>query len=226
MELITVITCHLNNNEYFHVYIICVGTFQAEEEKVIYGLVHPLQTWDPINAQLCHLKYIIQKLQEEKGFSNKMATIFKGPGWSPGKPWTGLREDIPEVKEPVYKYDKDVPLWKNLYIFLHFFILVIASGGVAKFKEGMSPLWVVAFILFMLFSLTSFGAIYDHKSYAPLMELFRCGVFLVVAKLSIPLTSSMVTVSIGLSWLYLASAAVWLLLSVKHNFLVKKVKAL
>ncbi|OWF35691.1 Alkylglycerol monooxygenase [Mizuhopecten yessoensis] len=139
------------------------GTFQAEEEKVIYGLVHPLQSWDPINAQICHLKYMFKKVQEEKGFSNKMGVIFKGPGWSPGKPWTGLIEDIPEVKEPVEKYDSDVPLKTSLYIFLHFFILIVASGVLTKFKEGMSPVWTISFILFMLFSLTSFGAIYDNK---------------------------------------------------------------
>ncbi|XP_060068815.1 alkylglycerol monooxygenase-like [Ylistrum balloti] len=202
------------------------GTFQAEEEKVIYGLVHPLQTWDPINAQICHFKYMIQKVQEEKGFSNKMGVIFKGPGWSPGKPWTGLPEDIPEVKEPVQKYDKDVPLWTNLYIFFHFALMIVASGVVAKIGKGMSPISVVAFILYMLFSLTSFGAIYDNRSYAPIMELFRCGAFLVVTKFTLPVTSSMVTLGYGLSLIYVASAGIWLCISLRQNLLVRKVKAL
>ncbi|XP_060068810.1 alkylglycerol monooxygenase-like [Ylistrum balloti] len=200
------------------------GTFQAEEEKVIYGLVHPLQSWDPINAQFCHLKYIIQKVQEEKGFSNKMGVIFKGPGWSPGKPWTGLPEDIPEVKEPVQKFDKDVPLWTNLYIFLHFFFLIVASGIVAKLREAISPVWVVAFILYMLSSLTVFGAIYDNRSYAPLVELFRCGVFLVVANFTLPMAPSMVNVGYGLCLIYGASACVWLCISARQSLLKEKVK--
>lgn len=30
-----------------------IGTFQAEkEEKVVYGLVHPLSSWDPLYTQV------------------------------------------------------------------------------------------------------------------------------------------------------------------------------
>ena len=31
------------------------------------------------------------------GFMNKFYVIFYGPGWEPGKPRTGLIEDIPDV---------------------------------------------------------------------------------------------------------------------------------
>lgn len=36
--------------------------------------------------------------KETEGLGNKLAVIWKGPGWTPGKPRTGLIEDIPDVR--------------------------------------------------------------------------------------------------------------------------------
>lgn len=35
--------------------------------------------------------------KETRGMQNKLAVLWKGPGWAPGKPRTGLIEDIPDV---------------------------------------------------------------------------------------------------------------------------------
>ena len=73
------------------------GTFQPESEKVVYGLVHPLSTWDPLWAQIHHLVYIFKTIWSHKGLKGKISFLFKGPGWSPGKPRLGCIEDIPHV---------------------------------------------------------------------------------------------------------------------------------
>ena len=31
------------------------------------------------------------------GWKNKMYSLIKGPGWSPGSPWTGFIEQVPDV---------------------------------------------------------------------------------------------------------------------------------
>ncbi|KAJ8307261.1 hypothetical protein KUTeg_015345, partial [Tegillarca granosa] len=51
------------------------GTFEAEKDEVVYGLVHNINSWDPLYSQ--------------------MSVIWRGPGWLPGKPRLGLPEDIP-----------------------------------------------------------------------------------------------------------------------------------
>ena len=73
------------------------GTFQPESEKVVYGLVHPLSTWDPLWAQIHHLVYMFKTIWSHKGLNGKISFLFKGPGWSPGKPRLGCIEDIPHV---------------------------------------------------------------------------------------------------------------------------------
>ena len=47
--------------------------------------------------QVHHAVYLVGRVWEVKGLSNKLWTLFKGPGWSQGKPRLGCIEDIPLV---------------------------------------------------------------------------------------------------------------------------------
>lgn len=40
---------------------------------------------------------MMKTFMETQGMGNKLSVIFKGPGWSPGKPRLGMIEDIPKV---------------------------------------------------------------------------------------------------------------------------------
>lgn len=75
------------------------GTFQSEKEEVAYGLVHPLQTWNPFEIQFCHIKWIWKRFWEEKTFLDKIYTLIKGPGWVKGSPRLGHHEDLPDVSK-------------------------------------------------------------------------------------------------------------------------------
>ena len=48
-------------------------------------------------TQTFHYKWIWEMFWATPGFMNKMKVLFYGPGWAPGKPRTGLEEDIPDV---------------------------------------------------------------------------------------------------------------------------------
>lgn len=117
------------------------GTFEAEkaDEKVVYGLVHNIDSWEPLFAQLHHLIYIVKSAWNMEGFSNKLSVIFKGPGWSPGKPRLGCIEDIPQVEQNPVKYDVDVSWWKTVYLWSHFLIiLMVWHPSLSMHKENFS----------------------------------------------------------------------------------------
>lgn len=154
------------------------GTFQEEIEEPVYGLVHPLQSWDIVEGQIGHAKYIFQKVREKKTFKNKLEVIFKGPGWEEGKPRLGDIADIPEVDaKKVKKYDPQVQNEVSYYVLLHFIIILIASTFLVSHRMH-SYLLHVLITIFMAFSLYSFAAIFDNKEYAYHMELFRVSLVL------------------------------------------------
>lgn len=113
------------------------GSFQPElrEEKVIYGLVHPLANWNPLWVQFCHFSYMWTRFWEIPGLSNKLSFLFKGPGWMPGKPRLGCPEDLPQVSPDEKPYDKRTPVLLDAYCVLHFvFVLVCTTWMGAMLK--------------------------------------------------------------------------------------------
>ena len=59
------------------------GTFEAEKktEEIAYGLVHPVQTFDPIYIQMFNYKYIFLRFLQCKSWSERFSVLFKGPGF-------------------------------------------------------------------------------------------------------------------------------------------------
>uniref|UniRef100_A0A4W3HZD2 Transmembrane protein 195 n=1 Tax=Callorhinchus milii TaxID=7868 RepID=A0A4W3HZD2_CALMI len=90
------------------------GTFEPESEKVIYGLTHPINAFEPFWVQLHHLLYIWKTFWATPGISNKLSVVFKGPGWEPGKPRLGCPDDLPKVCNArlcLYKFTDKTMLW-------------------------------------------------------------------------------------------------------------------
>eukprot|EP01137_Pigoraptor_chileana_P008192 Opistho-2@54679 len=155
------------------------GTFAAENEQVVFGLTHPQYTWDPLWTQVHHLAHIWRNFVAIKGWRNKLSVLFKGPGWQPGTARLGDPNGIPDVKAPWPKYDRALPGFLNVYVILHFMLIVLAYSIIANGdKFGIPYVMVLALGSYVLFSLTTFGAMFDHKPYAFGMELTRIAVFL------------------------------------------------
>ncbi|ELK12550.1 Transmembrane protein 195 [Pteropus alecto] len=105
------------------------GTFEAENKKVVYGLTHPINTFDPFKVQFHHLVYIWTTFWATPGFFNKFSVIFKGPGWGPGKPRLGLSEEIPEVT------GKEVPLSSSASRLLRIYAVIQFALMLAFYED-------------------------------------------------------------------------------------------
>jgi alkylglycerol monooxygenase len=62
-----------------------LGTFEAEDPKepVIYGLVHPLHSYNTLYIHFHHFYTIFINFFKYKGFKNKLSVLAKGTGWEP-----------------------------------------------------------------------------------------------------------------------------------------------
>lgn len=80
------------------------GTFEPEdpEEPAIYGLVHPVESYNIFWLQFHSWWYMFENIYHTKGWRNKLAIPFMGPGWAPGKPRQGYIDEIPEVQFKFY----------------------------------------------------------------------------------------------------------------------------
>ena len=61
------------------------GTFASEfssEEKIQYGLVMPVKSFDPIVIQLKYYQAVFKKFMKARGFREKFRALFYGPGYT------------------------------------------------------------------------------------------------------------------------------------------------
>lgn len=61
------------------------GTYQAEEEKVIYGLTYPLGTSNPIMINVHEYWQILKDIRHSKNVGDAFGYVFRRPGWKPKK---------------------------------------------------------------------------------------------------------------------------------------------
>ncbi|NXF50486.1 ALKMO monooxygenase, partial [Oceanites oceanicus] len=164
------------------------GTFEAEDAKVVYGLTHPVNSFDPIMLQLRPLAHIWNTFWATPGFCNKLSVIFKGPGWGPGKPRLGLPEDIPVITGKEVPFNPSVPAYLNCYAVVHFAVIVDLYTELLGTVTTLSPGTVLLRIGFIILSLTSFGLLMENRqdtkhAFSGILEIIRCLVFVGVYKL-------------------------------------------
>jgi len=153
------------------------GTFQVEkqEEPVIFGLVHNVNTFDALYLQMFHYTYIFfEKVPSMKTFGDKLKAIFYGPGWFPGTPRMGNLSDIPEVEKNVQKFDPHCPKWIQIYCVLHMIMINLIFAIFLRQRDNMTFVDAFLYALLIMFSIQIIGWFFENKPYAAYCELLRC----------------------------------------------------
>ncbi|XP_075862513.1 alkylglycerol monooxygenase isoform X1 [Microcebus murinus] len=180
------------------------GTFEAENEKVVYGLTHPINTFEPIKVQetevfristihpsshhlptanltkFHHLFYIWSTFWATPGFFHKFSVIFKGPGWGPGKPRLGLSEEIPQVTGKEVPFSSSASQLLKIYTVVQFALMLAFYEETFANTAALSQVTLLLRICFIILTLTSIGFLLDQRPKAAFMETLRCLVFLML----------------------------------------------
>jgi len=209
------------------------GTYQSEkdDEKIKFGIVSEQpKTFDSLYLQFGPYTKVWNKFFEVKGFNNKMKSIFYGPGWVPGKGRLGDLNDIPAVdpNDPKFEYDPYVPSWQSVYIFINIILVFSMFAYYAALPDYEPNTFngILGMVL-IIYTLQTFGAIFDHKPYAAAMEITRIIAFILYAVYclnfdykneygKIFLTYHLTVVWIGYAFL-IGSLLIWFYILIKNT---------
>lgn len=150
------------------------GTFAPESDKVIYGLTHPIKSFDALFVQFHHYMYICQQFLTAESLTHKLSVIFYGPGWAPGKPRLGDPEDLPVIKGDEVPHN---PKWSTAlqaYIQLHFMLVLGLYHNLFSMQYVLSQTHVLLIGGYVMFTLTTLGYVMDQRPDGVLLEMFRC----------------------------------------------------
>lgn len=110
------------------------GTFQEEEEKPTYGITKPINSWNPLWANVSHYVEMGNDLKQITSWKDKFRYLFMKPGWLP-KSLGGYRP-APAIDKTAYKkYDTPSGMSLTLYVLFQY-VLCIAGTAMFLFNAG------------------------------------------------------------------------------------------
>ncbi|TKS82611.1 Alkylglycerol monooxygenase [Collichthys lucidus] len=198
------------------------GTFALETDKVVYGLVFPIKTFEILYVQLHYYSYLWRKSNGYKKLVNKLSTFMNGPSWKPGKPRLGDHANNPKVTGEEVPHDPSWSLPLQVYVVIHFLLVLLTYHDLFENKMMLSQLTILGMAGYVLLTLTALGYIMDQRPTAAVLEMLRCVVMATLQRYSYvrpPLPSLAVPTEafVSLSLLYWALHSVSQLLSIKKK---------
>jgi alkylglycerol monooxygenase len=186
------------------------GTFQPEEEKPTYGITKPINSWNPIWANVSHYAEMTNDLKQIPRWSDRVKYLFKKPGWLPES--MGGYRAAPAVDKSTYKkYDTPSQLSLNLYVLFQYVLCLVGTSlflfsqkapdhVTDRFTTGEN-LFITALISFVV---VNCGVLFEQRSWIKWAEWFRI--------VSYPVLLSALTFSFGWSvWLHALSLSYFII---------------
>jgi hypothetical protein len=182
------------------------GTFQEEEEEPIYGITKPLNSWNPLWANLQHFVEIAFLLRQVPHWKDKLKVLFMPPGWRPE--YLGGQLSVPEVDRTSYrKYDTQVPHLLNYYVFFQY-LFTVAGAAAFLFSAAKLPVPEQAgSALLIVLAIVNCGALFELKKWVYIAEYIR----LACTILFIALLFQYHILALSLISIFLLASIIWLI---------------
>jgi sterol desaturase/sphingolipid hydroxylase (fatty acid hydroxylase superfamily) len=148
------------------------GTYQREEEPVVFGVTKPLRNFNPVWA---NVEYFAQLAKQASGFPSwrdKLWVWWAHPGWQPAE--MGPSAPVPEVSRDTYrKYGPELPRPLRRYIWLHFWVAFLGSGAVMSLAPTVSPGAMILPGIVVLATLAALAGLAEKKRWAYPLDVAR-----------------------------------------------------
>ncbi len=148
------------------------GTFEEEDEPVVYGIVKPLRSWNPIWANFHHFVQVAGDSWSAPRLRDKLLVWFKGPEWRPPG-LTPYPAPQPVTRAEIVKYETPASAGLRWYVGAHF-VAVAALTTLLIFQRNTLPqlhMLVGAAVVFT--TVVGWGALFERKAWATPFEAAR-----------------------------------------------------
>lgn len=148
------------------------GTFQKEEDEVVYGITKPLASWNPVWANFHYWADLSETARKSKSLNDKIKVFIKPPGWFPES--LGGMQHPQEIDRALYKkYSPEYSTALNPYILFQFLLFLALSNFLILQYRNLSNLQLVTCVVLVIATLTLCGALLDQKKWVKKFEYGR-----------------------------------------------------
>jgi alkylglycerol monooxygenase len=180
------------------------GTFQPEEEQPNYGITSPLNSFNPVYAQVQHVGHLWSDFRRVSGLKNKLKVLFGKPGWLPDE-LGGYR--APQIIPVDYKkFDRPLPLKVSLYVLVQYALLLAASSWFLFNLSAYTLLEKILFGSLIFYTAGSLGMLLEGKTRGAYWEMLRLllivGFLIGMSTPTLFLTGAVLLCTAMLLWIY------------------------
>ena len=141
------------------------GTFEPETEQPVYGLVKPLESFNPLYAQLQHFIGLARRSAGYRGFDRARVWL-RGPEW--GYP------PAPEInRSQQRKYDPALSRAMTAWIAINLAATVLAASLLLWFQSTLPVSRQLLIAGMSLLTILGFGALMERRRWAMPLEGMR-----------------------------------------------------
>lgn len=170
------------------------GTFEPEGELVVYGLVSPLRSFNPLWANFAHFRDMAALMATTSSWADKIRILFKGPAWRPG----GVEKVAPVVVRGRFvKYDPQPSRALIAYISVWFVVVAAATVWLMVVSPELQLAQRVTGAVWVVWTLVTWGGLMESRPWAVGLEWARLAVTVVLPVLFLTGTSAAVAVGIA-----------------------------
>ncbi len=149
------------------------GTFEPENEPVVYGITTPLDSWNPVWANVHIFTGIMRNAWKTRRLQDKWRVVFGHPGFMPAD----LAASVASTKMawPMHapQFDPVVPRGQQRYAAAQFFTILIAAYLTLVNAGSLASHEIAAMLFFVTLGLANVGAVFEGRSWVFGMELAR-----------------------------------------------------
>ncbi|HEY1332710.1 MAG TPA: sterol desaturase family protein [Myxococcaceae bacterium] len=152
------------------------GTLRREEAPVVYGVSHPLRSFDPVWAQVQPLWALWRAMRRAPSTREAIRYMLASPAYHPD--WLGpieLRRGVDPEALP--KYDVQPARAVVRYVFVQLAVVIVAAFALLTWHKALSPAALATAVAWVLVSLVAGAALLEGRPWAKGLEAARVAAF-------------------------------------------------
>ncbi|HEY1416983.1 MAG TPA: sterol desaturase family protein [Myxococcaceae bacterium] len=151
------------------------GTLRREEAPVVFGVSHPLRSFDPVWAQVQPFWALWQAMRRAPSMGQAVRYLFASPAWHPE--WLGPIEPRRGVdREALLKFDVQPGPRRVGYVGAQLTLIIVVAFALLTWHNALSPGALVVAVGWVLVSLIAGAALLEGRRWAVGLEMARIGV--------------------------------------------------
>ena len=156
------------------------GTFEPEVEPVIYGITTPLESWNPVWANVHIFANILRAARRTQRWPDKWRVIFGHPGFQPADL---ASHSAAKMAWPLHapQFDPIVPRPQQWYAAAQFVAILVAAYLTLVNASTMQSHEIAAMLFVVTIGLANVGAIFEGRRWVFGMEFARLATIAVAA---------------------------------------------